>query len=329
MSYKELDLDVLSQQLVQLFETTQQPLVERSIPPKVESSLWNNNPPEAVIFASNSFRKALQLYWALIVQYDVQQWPEFAQHILFEPDKITDAFSIHRFFEERIHNGDGAVRHPFLVGYLPEGVPLLLCPTDGETSGNGDPVQESWNKINHITHLFKGRDVIVFSSDAVQAIRTSDKKLGKPENRPEFQNYPNRNSAEGEKKYKEWYIDTFYRVQDGKPLTDNHHTGVVGIRGEKYYQALLTMSVEVHERLLGCIDVCLQMGGGGIFQQLVKKLVDEDPMQWLHLQNEELTAHLEQVAPELWPYIVIFHIMGMPAWTLATIFEKLSAEEYL
>lgn len=321
MPAQPLNKEVLGSQLAELFVTQPTASKQEKAELQAEAPFWQN-PPEAVIFASNSLRKALLLYWSMIAAYDVHKWPSFASHIPFDAAKIKDAFSIHHFFEENIHNGDGTVRQPFLIGFLPDGVPLYLCPTDGETSGNEDPVGESWNKIADIQQFFVGQDVIIFSSDAVQAIRTSgDAKLGKPENRAEFAQFGDDDA--GIAAFKQWYIDTFYRVDDGEPLNDVHQTGLAGMRGETRHELHISMSVEVEERLLAAIDVCLQMGGGGVFQQLIGQLAAEDPAAWLRLQNPELTAYLESVDSELHPYIVVFHIMGMPAWTLPAFFEKL------
>lgn len=326
-----LDKEQLSQQLAVLFEhsskrtpdhVVEQPHEEQE-QRKKPASPFGNNPPEMAVFPSNSYRKAVMLYWSLLAQYDLSQWPGFVAHIEHVPEELTDAKSVVSYFERHIHNGDGVVRHPFLIGYWPDGVPLYLCPTDGETSGNDDPVQEAHNKIDDIRHLFAGRDVVFFSTDAVQDIRTSDQKLGKPLNRAEYKVA----AAAGEVEiFKAEYLQRFYVSPDGDPLHDRHITGLVVARGDVQYEEEIVLSVEVQEWLLQFVEVHLGMGGGGIFQQFIWLLEQQEREIWLKLQNDDLAEYLRGIDSQLWSFTVIFHIMGVPAWKILAAFEKISQE---
>jgi hypothetical protein len=276
-----------------------------------------------VVFPSNSYRKAIMLYWSLVEQYDLTQWPDFVGHIQHLPEELTDAASVVTYFEKHIHNGNGVVRHPFLIGHLPDGIPLYLCPTDGETSSNDDPVQEARNKIADIRHLFASRDVVFFATDAVQDIRTSEQKLGKPMNRAEYQVAAQNGEVDI---FKAEYLQRFYVSPDDEPLYDRHITGLVVERGDVQYEEEIVLSVEVQEWLLQFVEVHLGMGGGGIFQQLVGFLEQQEREIWLKLQNDDLAEYLQGIDSQLWSFTVIFHIMGVPAWKILAAFEHVSQE---
>lgn len=320
-----LNKEHLGNQLEQLFakrEFCNESTAKGEFKEKKESKLpFGSNPPEAVIFTSNSLRKALMLYWSLIAQYDIHDWPSFVSGIPYFPEELTTAASVVSYFEKHIHNGDGTVRYPFLIGYLPEGVPFYLCPTDGETKGNDDPLQEARNKIDDVRALFTGKDVIFFSSDAVQDIRTAPSKLGKPMNLPAYEEAVVAGRVD---EFKLEYLQQFYISPDGQPLHDSHVTGMVVERGTKVYEEVIRLSIEVHAWLLEFVEIHLQMGGGGVFQQFLHILAQHEECIWLELQNEDLRQYLESTHKDYWPFVVIFHIMGVPAWKVMAAFAHVS-----
>lgn len=322
-----LNRETLAQQVLPLLDVPQSHPEPATTAHEVRERLFGAKPPEAVIFTSNSMRKALQLYWAMWSEYNVHDWPEFADHLPFISEELTNAQSLIDYFDAHIFNGDGVVREPFIIGYLPDGIPCIMCPTDGETSGNDDPIQESRNKIDWVADIFEGRDVLYVSVDVVQEIRTSvhddgtPEKLGKPMNRKGYKEAQNFGQLP---EYLEEYKKLYYTSPDGEPLHDHHVTGLVVRRGEQVIEETIRLSVEVQEWVLDLIRICADMGGGGVFQQIIFAIEQKQAEIWLELQNEELRAHLEGQPRELWPWITLFHIQGVPAWRLPAIFEKLS-----
>lgn len=293
-------------------------------------SPFGNNPPEVVVLTSNSLRKALLLYWKLIEGYNVDSWPEFASHIQYNPEELTTAFSVHTYFEKYIHNGDGTVREPLLIGFLPDGVPVILCPTDGESPANENPLLEASNKIADIREHFEGVDAVFLSSDSVQHIRTAgDEKLGKPMNSTLYTDMMQRGLNLGidldqiQQTFNETYLHKYYHVEDGQPLVDTHVTGLVAERGTQRIEREFILSIEVQEWMLQCVQVCLDMGGGGVFQQLVNLLAETDPEVWLKLDEGALQEYLLTLDKELWPFVIVFQIMGMPAM-IHSVLEELA-----
>lgn len=306
-------------------------LAQNPVPPDYQSP-FGDELPDALVFTSNSMRKALQMYWWLI-NYNTQSWPSFASHIAYHPEQLESAFGVHTFFENNIHNGDGTVREPFLIGFTPEGIPAILCPTDGEGHGNADPLDEAWKKIWDVEQLFEKWSVIFYSTDAVQDLRTAEGKLGKPENHPEFGKRVTAHPEHEADQYEEqvlafcaWYIDTYYRPGDGEPLIDNHITGWAAKWGEQVYEELIQLSIEVQEEMLAIVEVCLQMGGGGIFQQLFKYMAEHDTEAWVKLKHPELLAYLNTIDERLWSFVVVFHIMGQAAWKIPAAAQNLVAQ---
>ncbi|MBP7774640.1 hypothetical protein KA078_02510 [Candidatus Woesebacteria bacterium] len=326
-----LNKELLPQQLATLFQQSAEVRVDHQKKPDYISP-FGTNPPEAVVFTSNSLRKAVLMYWQLICEYDLNSWPAFAAHIPYIPEEISTALSVHSYFETHIHNGDGKVREPMLLGLLPDGTPVLLCPTDGESHDNEDPILEATRKINDVKDFFVGRDVVFISSDAVQHIRTAGEgKLGKPMNSPMYHEMLKLGLAKGiaseqvEESFIEAYKAKYYSVTDGQPLQDVHLTGLVVERGAKKIERQYTLSVEVQEWMIECVQVCMDMGGGGVFQQFIDLLAETDPQIWLKLEPTETTEHLLQFDEKLWPYVIIFQIMGMPAM-IHSVFKEVANE---
>ena len=77
--------------------------------------------------------------------------------------------------------------------------------------------------------------------------------------------------------------------------------------------------------MIDCVQVCMDMGGGGVFQQFIDLLAETDPQIWLKLEPGETTEHLLTFDEKLWPYVIIFQIMGMPAM-IHSVFSEVANE---
>ncbi len=283
-------------------------------------SPFGDTQPEAVVFASNSLRKALLMYWQLVCEYDFSQWPAFAAQIPHIPEKLTTALDLFSYFETHIRNGDGELREPLLLGYLPDGTPFLLCPTDGESDKNADPVHEAHQKIADIQEYFAGRDVVFFSTDSIQKIETAaDENLGKPLNSRHFKSVKEKalglgfGKEEALDSFKEWYKKKYYSIPEDRPFQTIHTTGFVASRGEREVKREVELSLDVQNWMTDSIEIFMEMGGGGVYHQFIYLLAESDPEIWLKLGSDELRKHLENLDDEVRQRVIVFQIMGMPA----------------
>ena len=232
-----------------------------------------------------------------------------------------------------------------MVGKTSDAIPIIVCPTDGETSSNFDPVDEARKKILNILPHFSGKDVVIFAADSVQDIETAvdeqgnRTKLGKPANTELAKRVRERalgqplGNDDIEETIGDYYLQKYYlrdqlhkRATDN-PLIDRHETGIVAWRSGVEVTDTLLLELPVTMALLEKVTPSMHAGGGGVFQQLVHLAAENNPDIWLQLDpSGRLNAYLQTVESELWPAVVFFHIMGNPCWILPALFEKLSDE---
>lgn len=309
---------------------------KREAPALVESKPgyqppFGSNPPEAIVFTSNSYRKAIMLYWQLMAGYDLHQWPEFAKKFPYRPEELTTPLSVHEYFAQYIPNGDGVIREPFIIGYLPDGIPILCCPTDGETASNDDPLGEAQNKIDDARDWFAGHDVVFFSTDAVQHLPTTENKLGKPYKHPLYRSTMERaletgiSLDEAEETFPFLYKKHFY-VQEGvAAILLQHLTGVVVQRGTKRIGKTVALQFQASRELVLREEVTVipDMGGGGVLQQLIELASRENLEVLSSLDEKQLADYLKTMERGNWLALVIFQIMGAPGWMLHSLVLEL------
>ena len=158
-----------------------------------ELEYWSHNPPEAIVMATGSVRKAY-FVWLAMHDFDFGQVPAFLvnNEWLKGVNLDTDPLEFQQMIEANIRNGDGALSQGQAL-YLGEyhGVPVYVDPQNGETSANNDPSGESRRKIDSIVSQprYQQKDVIVIASDTVGLVDPEGENhaLGKPVNHPDFE----------------------------------------------------------------------------------------------------------------------------------------------
>lgn len=158
--------------------------------PEKDKQFWFNNPPEAVVVASASVRKALLVLWELLGSSF--QIPDFLSQLQINlPEDLwqLSMLDFQRAIEAHIANGDGLLKRPIELAKV-AGVPIYFVPQNGETDNNENPVAESRAKIDDVRTMdcFSGHDCIFVASDTVGEIENAQgrSRRGKPRKEPTF-----------------------------------------------------------------------------------------------------------------------------------------------
>ncbi len=303
----------------------------------------NSQLPDKVVIASSSLRKAILLFWQ-INNFNFKMQPPFLANPL--PDDLIQAGLAGKYLdfqtkiEEYIRNGDGVLKQPISLGYL-HGVELIVHPTNGESHHNDDPTGESKNKIADIRSHF-GPRTWIFASDTVGTITNSGQDLGshgKPRNSREsigqflngfpldhWQELLAANQTDKATallaEFAQAYKEHFYRArQDGGKVTIAHGNALVidrGVRAGVVYppeSVVVTTTVEVSQQpeFLDALNIYLESGDGGVFQQIVMQnpqIIDAI------LDNLSLETISALPTREQQSWAILFHIMGVPGWQL-------------
>lgn len=161
-----------------------------------ELRYWSNNPPEAIVLATGSVRKAY-FVWLAMHDFNFAQAPDFLTNKdwLAGVNLGTNPLEFQQIIEANIRNGDGALSQGEAL-YLGEyyGVPVYVDPQNGETDTNHDAGDQSKRKIDSVTSQsrYSEKDVIVVACDTVGLVDPEGEKhaLGKPRNHPDFKDDP-------------------------------------------------------------------------------------------------------------------------------------------
>lgn len=239
---------------------------------------WNNKPPEQVVFATGSIRKAIML---------ISEINNFSFKVIENGTlkQISDPLELLNYFNENVYNGNGSVKEKTFLGYL-FGVELYIHPGEGETSSNEFPMDEAKNKALHLyeeeANGYQGREIIIFSSDTVDKPDSSRLPLGKPENEDEEGGFPfpKKENFIGDDagfelakaEYLVAWKERFY-VASSEIVHTNAIAVLDALTGEFIELgdlATLELNVPIdHERVLEAIAY-QDMAGGGILQQLIE-----------------------------------------------------------
>jgi len=298
--------------------TPEQPAVTRENLSDAEiKNHWPKGKPDAIIFASASLRKGLLLnlwlQWLTGTDPSESSIPGFVGAISLN---CSDPILFQRSVEEQIRNGDGTAKEPVLIGHL-YGVPIILEPQDGETKSN-IAAKESANKIASVWKKYEGRDVVIFACDTVGEVELFDGKwerFGKPANEPDF-SY--RIEALGQEVWELFYLWEHSWRADGKPVKQKHTNALVMERlSKKGDQATYTTNLELElphdfERIFRSLQVFLESGGGGLFQQFIDWSADVLDQ----ISDEEMKKVLAQLPETQRTWYLMMNIMGLQAWQL-------------
>ncbi|MBP7700735.1 hypothetical protein KA111_01575 [Candidatus Woesebacteria bacterium] len=234
---------------------------------------WSGEPPEEVIIATGSVRKALMM---------VAQMNDFSFKVYDKAGnflEITGPLELQRYFNDNIYNGNGSLKEKTFLGYL-YGLEFYAEPSNGETSSNEDPYQEAVNKVEDLYEIYKGRKVLIVSTDTVDKPSSSKFPLGKPENdfgfpqKEEFNHesgYDEELYLEAVKKYLEAYKMIFYASSE-QIIHTNGVAVLNALNGEivKISKRLIELHIDIDLDSLEEVQIYPDMGGGGVTQQLVE-----------------------------------------------------------
>ncbi len=294
-----------------------------------EAEYWSDAAPPAIVFASSSLRKAILLAFALsgFNRQAIRTVP-FLEQMPFDPTETETPMEFQVLLEKTVRNGDGELEVPIFVGVF-QGVPVYMVPQTGETDKNDDPLDQSKKKVENVRGQLAGKNVIVFGSDTTGLI--NGVHLGKPRNYggDEIEGFPQGfqsvdPSDPGQvEAFKLAYLKTFYALDT--PIV--HNNGLYASRGDiEVVTATRVTRLElvirnVQDRLAE-LEVLLESGGGGLFQQFMdwrENLIQQ-------LSDELMRSVIESLPEDQQPWAVLAHIMGMPAWALPGVIEEMQRE---
>jgi len=184
---------------------------------QIDQEFWHNDPPQMIVLATASIRKAYFVYLAMN-DFDFRTPPAFLGDDAAWTQTIglnTSPLELQRILESHIRNGDGQLSQKSLLflGFC-HGVPIYVDPQNGETAENHNPTEQSFAKIKSLQTrgFYQNRDVLFIASDTVGDVHGQD--LGKPRNLSDF---PQKNEGESEAEYQEklkafdiWYVLRYY-----------------------------------------------------------------------------------------------------------------------
>ncbi|NCN06928.1 MAG: hypothetical protein GW946_03760 [Candidatus Pacebacteria bacterium] len=291
---------------------------------------WPDGQPEAIIFASASLRKGLLLHlWLQMLEGKSQiqfSTPDFVGAVNLD---FSSPLAFQKSVEDQIRNGDGTAKQSVVIGYF-FGVPIILDPQDGETRSH-DALAESRNKINSVSEKYAGRNVVIFACDTVGEVEAAFgewKRFGKPRNEPGFHEDVERL---GQEVWKLFYLWDHYWRSDGLSVPLKHQNALL-MRGAKNGQSTetvhnTTLELQVphdFESVFRNLNVFLESGGGGVFQQLIDwtiSILDK-------ISDDEMRSVLAQMPEEQRPWHLMLNIMGMQAWQLLSALRASTGLQY-
>lgn len=293
---------------------------------KTDQQFWQENNPTAIVFASSSLRKGILLAFALAgySREAIQRVP-LLEELPFDPKSASTPLEFQQLLEKHIPNGDGELKGSVYVGEF-RGIPVYMVPQQGETDKNDDPLIQSINKVIDVQGSLAGKRVLIFGSDSTGLV--NGEHLGKPRYYSDRVGRFERGvrdvdftNPEEVAQYCEAYLLQFYS-QDTTIVHNNAiFAAMYGTDSlqSAYQETSLEQTIINVKQRLATLQVYLDAGGGGIFQQLVDWLDD------IHSQLSDVVMRevIAQLPEEQQPWAVIAHIMGMPAWALPGLVEEL------
>ncbi|MCB9813582.1 MAG: hypothetical protein H6772_04210 [Pseudomonadales bacterium] len=265
---------------------------------------WNYNPPDQVVFATGSIRKAIML----ICQINNFSFDVIKNGKLIS---ITNPLELLGYFNENVYNGNGSVKKKTFLGYL-FGVELYIHPGDGESDSNVSPADEAKKKALFLYQDpelgYQGQNILIFGSDTVDLPSSAEEPMGKPENEkgnnhpfPQSQDFDNDADYQSAiRLYLEEWKMRFYTFSEVIIHTNaiailDSLTGVFMDLEDKA-NLILTLFVD-SQKMKNAIPY-QDMAGGGIFQQLIdwgdidaiKAYFDDASYKLIENQSNEIIA---------------------------------------
>lgn len=290
-----------------------------------DPGFWPDNPPEEIIIATGSTRKALMLSVVL----------NGIEIPLEHPMDYQD------FIVNSVHNGDGSLGEKTFLGEY-NGVPVYAeSAAAGETAGN-NPKAEAVNKAFWLSEQphYKGRNVLVVSTDTVDfldvngdgEVSAGEEGLGKPMNHP---SYPKKNKLMGSKisvaralgqRIFDWQVEAFnkqYTRENFIPETSLVHTNAIALlevlasgstNVVEVWSAILQS--EIDDEFFANYEPVPDQGGGGASQQNQNWESVDEVFASLDIETQEILEPIKDEDPNFFRFLIIFQISGMPAMNI-------------
>jgi hypothetical protein len=286
---------------------------------------WPENPPEEIVVATGSTRKAFMLS---VVLNDLR--------VPLEHPMDYQDFIVHS-----VYNGDGSLKEKTLLGEY-HGVPVYAeSAAAGETAGNS-PKAEALNKAFWLSEQpqYKGKNVLIVSTDTVDfldldgngSLSAGEEGLGKPMNHP---GYPKKNKLMSSKfgiakalgqRIFDWQVDIFnkkYIKENFLPDTFLVHTNAVALlevlaNGSdevvRIWNAILQSTTD--EEFFATYEPVPDQGGGGASQQNQNWESVEELFDSLDEETQDILRPIKEEDPDFFKFLLIFQISGMPAMNI-------------
>lgn len=295
--------------------------------------------PDKIIFATSSKRKMMVLNWLLNEQDPGEFLVEknfISEDILKEPSL---PLYLQSYFETFVYNGDGQIKddEEHFVGEYNLGnkkVPVFVRPTNGETKGN-DPIEQAKNKSQALSEYYQGENVLIVAMDTVGSPDTIEglDPLGKPENDDSFQPFiddfptdflPDKNLDIFEIDdmavdfFKAYYLATLF-PPDTKMLHSNGISIVNPIDKEQSREELIQLESKITEELFEVLDIFIDCGGGGVFQQTVDWLgsgQENNSFLKKYFVDNQIPKNWDSLTDYDKRWLLFFQIIGIPLWVV-------------
>lgn len=296
-----------------------------------DTDFWPNGNPEEIIIATGSTRKALMMS---VVLNNVD--------LPFDHPMDYQEFAIKAIF-----NGDGSLKEKTFLGEF-HGVPVYAeSAAAGETAGNS-PKSEAINKAFFLSDApqYEGRNVLIVSTDTVDfldkdgngRISNGEEGLGKPMNHPD---YPKENALMGSKSKPlqslgqaifNWQESIFakrYTRENfllDKNLVHTNGIAILELLANGSDQVIRVWSAilqsEIDEEFFAQYEPVPDQGGGGASQQNQNWESLEEMFSSLDAETKEILRPILEQDPELFKFLIIFQISGMPIMNILAEIEK-------
>ncbi len=239
-----------------------------------EFSFWNTQPPEEIIIATGSYRKAL------LVAYESTGLvrPAFNRDTGEVISTAEGPLHFQNYLYTQVRNGNGSVKVKTMVGYF-KGVPIFIEPSE-EGTDNNDAVEQAQLKILNLAKKYLGKNVLLIATDSVTLPDGIQSPLGKPMNDEGFieetfdaREYFVQNYGLG-RKIRQYNGEAFLFTNEvAQSQFEEGYTDAVLTAMQSWLSTLtVELTEDVYESILSqaAMIVSTDAAGGGLFQNAIR-----------------------------------------------------------
>jgi hypothetical protein len=316
----------------------------------VDYEFWGNQgPPQEIIVATGSIRKALMalhlIYGLHFTRFDGGNRGNRPATSIDSPNELQN------YFDENIFNGDGQLKkgQKVKLAYF-HGVPIFVENGDGEGPGN-EPIEQAEKKVVALAakYIAQDKDVMIISTDTVERISTSVEPMGKPMNNPDYPKAEDFQSPDELEAARSDFLAK-YKQNYYPPGTNIENTNGVAVlrtgRREEVDDQSLVPTLFSGEEILSAkvtpedvFEIIADCGGGGVLQQLIEwsdellgqfggdaqnilMIVDHAFADLNARTSAEKLAELEKSIHYMAQFLFYCQVTGMPWWRLVNLIKE-------